>query len=241
MNGSPGVQKPLRPSLLRDAPLPRVDLDRPPRRPGTRDILLARGPEGLAAVGPGAEGAPLHRHHHARRAPVAARHPGAQPRPAPHRPGHGAARRRALQPGAVGRRHLRRGHALPQGGSLDAAAPAARGHPQHPLPDAAARLQRGGLHQLPRQRGGAVRRGGGGERGRRLPGLRRPQLDEEHDGRHGGRAPERQGLRGRHVLHGRHHRSEAGQVPALLLRVAGPGAGAHGRPFPRGEGHGRAS
>ncbi len=48
VNGSPGVQKPLRSSELREAPLPRVDLASPPP-PGSRDILLARGPEGLAA------------------------------------------------------------------------------------------------------------------------------------------------------------------------------------------------
>ena len=57
---------------------------------------------------------------------------------------------------------------------------------------------------------------------------------------HGGHPADREGLRGRHVLHGRPHRPEARQVPALLLRRAGEGARAHGRPRPRGEGHGGA-
>jgi pyruvate carboxylase len=47
VNGSPGVTKPLRSAELREPRVPRVDLSRPPPK-GTRDILLARGPEGLA-------------------------------------------------------------------------------------------------------------------------------------------------------------------------------------------------
>ena len=47
VNGSPGVQKPLKPSELREPLIPRVDAVKPPR--GTRDLLLERGPEGLAA------------------------------------------------------------------------------------------------------------------------------------------------------------------------------------------------
>jgi pyruvate carboxylase len=47
VNGSPGVTKPLRSSELAEARLPRVDLAKPPPK-GTRDILLERGPEGLA-------------------------------------------------------------------------------------------------------------------------------------------------------------------------------------------------
>jgi pyruvate carboxylase len=46
VNGSPGVAKPLRASELREPRIPKVD---PARRPkGTRDLLLERGPEGLA-------------------------------------------------------------------------------------------------------------------------------------------------------------------------------------------------
>ncbi len=47
VNGSPGVTRPLRSVELREPRIPRVDLTRPPPK-GTRDILLERGPEGLA-------------------------------------------------------------------------------------------------------------------------------------------------------------------------------------------------
>ncbi|HQR29857.1 MAG TPA: pyruvate carboxylase [Anaeromyxobacteraceae bacterium] len=48
VNGSPGVQRPLKPSELREAPVPRVERSVPPP-PGSRDVLRERGPEGLAA------------------------------------------------------------------------------------------------------------------------------------------------------------------------------------------------
>ena len=187
VNGSPGVQKPLRPSELREAPVPAVDLASPPP-PGTRDILLARGPEGLAAWAREQKGllftdTTMRDAHQSLLATRVRTHDLLRIAA-----GHGAARRRALLPGAVGRRHLRRGHALPQGGPLDAPPAPARGHPQHPLPDAAARLERGRLHQLPGQRRRALRRGGRGERRRHLPGLRLAQLDQGHDRGHGGGA-----------------------------------------------------
>ncbi len=47
VNGSPGVAKPLRSAELREPRLPRVDPTVPPPK-GTRDLLLERGPEGLA-------------------------------------------------------------------------------------------------------------------------------------------------------------------------------------------------
>jgi pyruvate carboxylase len=47
VNGSPGVAKPLRSAELREPRLPKVDLAAPPPK-GTRDVLLERGPEGLA-------------------------------------------------------------------------------------------------------------------------------------------------------------------------------------------------
>ncbi|MCM2333190.1 MAG: pyruvate carboxylase, partial [Anaeromyxobacteraceae bacterium] len=47
VNGSPGVVKPLRPTELPVARLPQVDLTQPPPR-GTKQILDAQGPEGLA-------------------------------------------------------------------------------------------------------------------------------------------------------------------------------------------------
>ncbi|ACL66550.1 pyruvate carboxylase [Anaeromyxobacter dehalogenans 2CP-1] len=47
VNGSPGVSRATRPADIREPRLPKVDLTRP-RPKGTRDILLERGPEGLA-------------------------------------------------------------------------------------------------------------------------------------------------------------------------------------------------
>jgi pyruvate carboxylase len=47
VNGSPGVARPLRSSELREPRLPKLD-PTAPRPKGTRDILLERGPEGLA-------------------------------------------------------------------------------------------------------------------------------------------------------------------------------------------------
>ncbi len=47
VNGSPGVARPLRSADLPEPRIPRVHLTNPPPR-GTRDLLLERGPEGLA-------------------------------------------------------------------------------------------------------------------------------------------------------------------------------------------------
>jgi pyruvate carboxylase len=47
VNGSPGVARPLKSAELPEPRLPKVDLTSPPPK-GTRDLLLARGPEGLA-------------------------------------------------------------------------------------------------------------------------------------------------------------------------------------------------
>ncbi len=47
VNGSPGIAKPLKSAELAEPRLPKVDLTQPPPK-GTRDLLLERGPEGLA-------------------------------------------------------------------------------------------------------------------------------------------------------------------------------------------------
>ena len=52
----------------------------------------------------------------------------------------------------------------------------ARARAEHPVPDAAARLQRGRLHELRRQRGALLRAAGGGARHRPVPRLRLAQL-----------------------------------------------------------------
>ena len=57
-----------------------------------------------------------------------------------------------VQPGDVGRRDVRHGDAIPAGRPVGPARPASHPHPQHPVPDAAAGQQRGGIHQLSGQR-----------------------------------------------------------------------------------------
>ena len=47
VNGSPGVTRPLKSAELREPRIPQIDLAQP-RPKGTRDLLLERGPEGLA-------------------------------------------------------------------------------------------------------------------------------------------------------------------------------------------------
>ncbi len=59
-----------------------------------------------------------HRHDLPRRAPVAARHPGAHPGPARRRPGGGAHGTAAALAGVLGRRHLRRRAAVPRRGPV---------------------------------------------------------------------------------------------------------------------------
>ena len=152
VNGSPGITKPLKSAELIEAKVPEMDYTK--RRPvGTRDIFMAKGAEGLSPVDPRAEAAPHHRYHHARRPSVAPCHPRAHLRPSQDRRADLPSRRRSFLPRDVGGRHLRRFHALSQGRPLAAAAQAFRGDPQHPVPDAPARLQRSRLYQLPGQRG----------------------------------------------------------------------------------------
>ena len=59
----------------------------------------------------------------------------------------------------VGRGDVRHGHAVLEGRSLATAGRAARADSQHPVSDAASRLERRGLHELSRQRRQGVRRG----------------------------------------------------------------------------------
>ncbi len=63
-----------------------------------------------------------------------------------------------LLAGMLGRGDLRCRHALPQRGPVGAARRHPRARAQHPDPDAAARLERGRLHQLSRQCGQVLRR-----------------------------------------------------------------------------------
>ncbi len=122
--------------------------------------------------------------------------------------------------GMLGRRHLRRGDALPERGPVGAAGHDPREGAQHPHPDAAARRQWRGLHQLSRQCGEGIRtphrRCGHGF----VPHLRLPQLGREYARRH------RRGVRGGQaggrgdLLHRRHLRSRPRQIRPGLLREA---------------------
>ena len=63
-----------------------------------------------------------------------------------------------------------------------------------------------------------------------LPNLKVAMEAVQEDARH---------LRGGHLLHRRHSRSEARQIFAEVLRQAGEGTGEDGRALPRHQGHGR--
>ena len=77
------VNQPHGPGRTRVSPrgkLPALDLGTPPP-PGARDRLLRQGPEEFAEALREQTAVGRHRHHFPRRPPVAARHPGAHPRP----------------------------------------------------------------------------------------------------------------------------------------------------------------
>ena len=97
------------------------------RRQGAARRRRARGGRRMDA---GAGARARHRHHHAGCAPVAARDPHAHPRPLPGRPGLRPQPAAALLARMLGRRHLRRGAALPRRVPVGAAgAPARAGIP----------------------------------------------------------------------------------------------------------------
>ena len=222
-----------------------LKLPRPPApvaEPGRRQPHPARreGAQGRRRLDAGAGEAAADRHHDARRAPVAAGHPDAVDRHGARGPGLCRQPARALQRGMLGGRHLRRRLPVPAGMPVAAPARPARRDAQPADADAAAGLQRGGLHQLPRQRGARIRAAGRRDRRRRVPRLRQPQLGAEHargDGR-GGR--ERQDLRGHDLLYRRHPRPGPRQVrPEILCRHGARVAGCR-RACARAQGHGGA-
>ena len=118
----------------------------------------------------------------------------------------------ALLAGMLGRRDLRRRHALPDRGPVGAAGAGPRRRAQPPAADAAARRQRRRLHELSRQCGAALRQPGGCRRHRPFPRLRLPELGRQHARRHGRGARRGQALRGGDLLHRRHPRSGARQI-----------------------------
>ena len=186
----------------RSTKLPDVNLD-VPAPDGTRQLLLEVGPEEFARRLRAQNDGRRHRHHVPRRPPVAARDPGPHPRPARGRRSRRPHDAAAVVARGLGRRDVRRGAALPRRGPVGAAGRAAPGRAQHLPADAAARPQHGRLHAVPDRGHRRLRRGGGRDRHRRVPDLRRAQRRRADAARDRGRA--------RH----RHHRRRGG---ALLHR-----------------------
>ena len=159
-----------------------------------------------------------HRHHVPRRAPVAARHPRAHPRPARGRRSRGPDDTAAVVAGGVGRGDVRRGAALPLRGPVGAAGQAPPGRSE-PLPaDAAARAQHRRVHAVPHRRHRCLRRGGRGDRHRRVPDLRRAQRRRADAARDRGGALDRDdGRGGGALLHRRPLRPAGEALHARLL------------------------
>ena len=136
----------------------------PPRDGSRQQLLRALGPEGFAAPAARAGRRRRHRHDVPRRAPVAARHPGAHPRPGRRRAARRPAGAGAAVAGVLGRRDVRRRAAVPRRGPVGAARGAAGGRAQHLPADAAARAQHRRLHAVPDGGHRRVRRRGRGHR-----------------------------------------------------------------------------
>ena len=124
---------------------------------------------------------------------------------------------RPVLAGDMGRRDLRHGDALPEGVALGPPRPAARGRAQRALPDAAARLERGRLHELSGQRGApsCARRRTPASISSASSTPQRARQPARRD-RRGPRV--RHALRGGNLLHGRPPRPVARQVQPRLLR-----------------------
>ena len=175
--------------------LPDLALDVPCSRRHPAAAPRAR-PRGVRPPPARAERRRGHRHDVPRRPPVAARDPGPQQGPARRgavrRPQHPA----ALVARVLGRRDVRRGAALPLRGPVGAArGPQASGAERLPA-DAPQGKEHGRLHAVPHRGRHRLREGGGRDRTRRVPHLRRAQrrrADASRDRRgprdrdHGGR------------------------------------------------------
>ena len=109
---------------------------------------------------------------------------------------------------------------------------------EHPAADAAAKLQRGRLHELPGQRRALLRRTGGERRHRHFPRVRLAELGREHARRDGRRDRIRRGMR-RYDLLQRQHARRRCEVRPRVLPEDGGGPGAGRRAHPRHQGHGR--
>ena len=197
---------------------------------------------GVRAGAARAEAGRGHRHDVPRRAPVAAGHPRAHPRPACGRRARRAHDAAAVDPGGVGRCDVRRGAAVPVRGPVGAARRAARGGAEHLPADAAARPQHGRLHAVPDRGHRGVRARGRRHRHRHLPDLRRAQRRRADASGHRGGARDRHGgRRGRALLHRRPVRTRREALHARLLPAARRADRRRRRARARDQGHGRAA
>ena len=148
VNGNPQVAGKPVPTRIRTAPVPPHDSSDAPD--GTRQLLRDLGPEGFAAWTAGQKRLLLTdtTFRDAHQSLLATRVRTYDMLAIANFVSHKL--HQSLQPGDVGRRDVRCRHALPARRSLRAPAQAAGGDPQHLLPDAAARVQRGGVHRVPR-------------------------------------------------------------------------------------------
>ncbi len=237
VNGSPGVTRPLKSAELREPRIPQIDLAQPPPK-GTRDLLLERGPEGLAKWVL-AEKRLLFTDttwRDAHQSLLATR-----------------VRTHDLLRIAPATSHLAAGLFSLEcwgGATFDVSMRFLREDPWerlHKLRKAVPNvlfqmLLRGsnavGYTNYPDNVVERFVEEAGEERRRRVPRLRRAQLDARDDRRVRGGPQAGQGARGGALLHGRRLRPEARQVPARLLREAREGARADGGALPRHQGHG---
>ena len=121
VNGNPEVANRPRPPVIRAAPVPHSDSHRVRKEPGNCCDRL--GPEKFAEWTRSAEAAVADGHYVPRCAPVADGDADAHLRHAARSPNYVAQRTAAtVQPGDVGRRDVRRQHAVPAGRSVDALA-----------------------------------------------------------------------------------------------------------------------
>ncbi len=114
---------------------------------------------------------------------------------------------------------------------------AAREDPEHPVPDAAARLEPRRLRELSGQPRARLHRRVRPRGHRRVPRVRLAQLDAEHGDRHGRGPASGQVPRGHRVLHRRHPRPDARPLYARVLRQLRQGARAPRRPHAGHQGH----
>ena len=120
---------------------------------------------------------------------------------------------------------------------MGASGDAAREDPEHPVPDAAARLESRRLRELSGQPCACLYRRVRPRGHRRVPRVRLAQLAAEHGDRHGRSPAPGQVPRGHRVLHRRYPRPDARPLHARVLRQLRQGARAPRRAHAGHQGH----